>query len=109
MRCVEAESRDQRHLGLVKWRGLICNPEEDHQEGYEREGTTVEMSDRGVSLSSKSTDYAVQTARRAARRWVFHHTNGMTSLKSSEMFVAHPEPRDQDGGLERRRQGATKK
>ena len=56
MRCVEAESRDQRHLGLVKWRGLICDPEEDHQEGYEREGTTVEMSDRGVSLSSKATD-----------------------------------------------------
>ena len=67
---------------------LICVPEEEHQERYERGGTTVETSEGGVSVSSKATDYAIHTAGRATRTWIFHQTNGMGSLKSSEMFMA---------------------
>ena len=39
-------------------------------------------------MSGKVTDYAIQTAGRATRTWIFHHTNRMGSLKSSEISKA---------------------
>ena len=67
---------------------VICVPEEEHQERDEREGTTVEVSEGGVSVSGEATDYAIQTAGRATRTWIFHQTNEVGSLKSSETLVA---------------------
>ena len=43
---------------------LICVPEEER---YESEGIAVETSAGGVSVNSKATDYAIQTAGRATR------------------------------------------